>query len=60
MEVDERPQEDYTDIGGLEFQIEELREAIVLPIIHKERFENIGIRLLKSIYIYMLGHQREF
>jgi 26S proteasome regulatory subunit T5 len=38
MEVDERPTEEYTDIGGLDKQIEELREAIVLPITHKERF----------------------
>lgn len=44
MEVDEKPKEDYTDIGGLEKQIEELREAIVLPIIHKDKFESIGIR----------------
>jgi 26S proteasome regulatory subunit T5 len=50
MEVDERPVEDYTDIGGLENQIEELREAVVLPITHKERFENIGIRYIQ-IYI---------
>jgi 26S proteasome regulatory subunit T5 len=48
MEVDERPNEDYTDIGGLEKQIEELREAIVLPITHKEKFENIGIRYLDN------------
>jgi len=43
MEVDERPTEDYTDIGGLDKQIEELIEAIVLPMTHKERFINIGI-----------------
>ena len=44
MEVDERPSEDYSDIGGLEKQIEELREAIVLPITHKDKFDSIGIR----------------
>lgn len=32
MEVDERPTEEYSDIGGLDKQIEELQEAIVLPI----------------------------
>ena len=31
MEVDEKPTDDYTDIGGLEKQIREMREAIVLP-----------------------------
>jgi len=35
MEIEERPSEEYTDIGGLDKQIEELREAIVLPITHK-------------------------
>ncbi|CAD8186693.1 unnamed protein product [Paramecium pentaurelia] len=52
MEVDEKPQEDYTDIGGLDKQIEELREAIVLPIVHKEKFENIGIRPPKGVLMF--------
>ena len=38
MEIDERPSEEYSDIGGLDKQIEELVEAIVLPMTHKERF----------------------
>jgi 26S proteasome regulatory subunit T5 len=44
MEVDEKPTEDYGDIGGLDKQIEELVEAIVLPMTHADRFKNIGIR----------------
>jgi 26S proteasome regulatory subunit T5 len=32
MEVDEKPTEDYTDIGGLDKQIQELIEAVVLPM----------------------------
>jgi 26S proteasome regulatory subunit T5 len=52
MEVDERPTEDYTDIGGLDKQIEELTEAIVLPMTHKERFINIGIRPPKGLLLY--------
>merc|ERR1711976_1075324 len=43
MEVDARPTEEYNDIGGLDKQIQELVEAVVLPMTHKERFENIGI-----------------
>jgi 26S proteasome regulatory subunit T5 len=31
MEVDERPTETYTDIGGLDKQIEELVEAMWVP-----------------------------
>ena len=52
MEVDERPTEDYTDIGGLDKQIEELTEAIVLPMTHKERFTNIGIRPPKGLLMH--------
>jgi len=52
MEVDERPTEEYTDIGGLEKQIEELREAIVLPITHKAKFDAIGIRPPKGCLLY--------
>lgn len=37
MEVDERPTEEYADIGGLDKQIQELVEAVVLPITHKVR-----------------------
>ncbi|KAL8273798.1 hypothetical protein Esti_002272 [Eimeria stiedai] len=44
MEVDERPTEEYSDVGGLDKQIQELIEAIVLPMTHKERFDKIGIR----------------
>ena len=38
MEVDERPTEQYSDIGGLDKQIQELIEAVVLPMTHKERY----------------------
>lgn len=48
MELDEKPSEDYTDIGGLDKQIEELVEAVVLPMTHPERFKKIGIRAPKG------------
>ncbi|PVU94271.1 hypothetical protein BB561_002679 [Smittium simulii] len=52
MEVDEKPIEDYTDIGGLDKQIEELVEAIVLPMTHAERFKNLGIKPPKGVLMY--------
>lgn len=52
MEVDEKPTEDYTDIGGLDKQIQELIEAVVLPMTHSEKFETIGIRAPKGVLLY--------
>lgn len=52
MEVDERPTEQYSDIGGLDKQIQELIEAVVLPMTHKERFENLGISPPKGVLLY--------
>ncbi|KAH1192160.1 26S proteasome regulatory subunit 6A A [Glycine max] len=52
MEVDEKPTEDYNDIGGLEKQIQELVEAIVLPMTHKERFQKLGVRPPKGVLLY--------
>ena len=52
MELDEKPTDQYSDIGGLDKQIEELIEAIVLPMTHKERFDNIGIRPPKGLLLY--------
>lgn len=52
MEVDEKPTEDYSDIGGLDKQIQELVEAIVLPITHKDRFKNLGIKPPKGVLLY--------
>ncbi|KAE9391033.1 26S proteasome subunit P45 [Gymnopus androsaceus JB14] len=52
MEVDERPTETYTDIGGLEKQIEELVEAIVLPMQEAEKFKTLGIKPPKGCLMY--------
>jgi len=52
MEVDEKPTEDYNDIGGLDKQIQELREAVVFPMIYKERFDALGIKPPKGVLLY--------
>ena len=52
MEVDEKPTEDYGDIGGLDKQIQELREAVVLPMTHAEKFKTLGIRAPKGVLLY--------
>jgi 26S proteasome regulatory subunit T5 len=54
MEVVERDKlkEDYSDIGGLDKEIEELIEAVVLPMQHKERFQKLGIKPPKGVIMY--------
>merc|ERR1711966_445389 len=52
MEVDEKPTEDYSDIGGLDKQIQELVEAIVLPMTHAAKFAKLGIRPPKGVLLY--------
>jgi 26S proteasome regulatory subunit T5 len=52
MEVDERPTEDYGDVGGLDKQIEELVEAVVLPMTQADRFEKLGIKPPKGVLMY--------
>merc|ERR1712028_146587 len=52
MELDERPTEEYSDVGGLDKQIEELMEAVVLPMKYKDRFTNLGIKAPKGVLLY--------
>ena len=52
MEIEERPNITYDDIGGLKYQIVELRETVELPIKHPEVFEEIGIDPPKGILLY--------
>ena len=43
MEVDGSPDVTYEDIGGLEEQIREVREAVEQPLLNAEQFREIGI-----------------
>ncbi|CAI4792895.1 BAP_1a_G0050130.mRNA.1.CDS.1 [Saccharomyces cerevisiae] len=52
MEVDEKPTETYSDVGGLDKQIEELVEAIVLPMKRADKFKDMGIRAPKGALMY--------
>ena len=52
MEVIERPNVKYTDIGGLDKQIQELREVVELPLKHPELFKEIGVEPPKGILLY--------
>ncbi|GKY91443.1 26S proteasome regulatory subunit 4 B [Mayamaea pseudoterrestris] len=52
MKVDKAPVETYADIGGLEEQIQEIKEAVELPLAHPELYEDIGIKPPKGVILY--------
>lgn len=52
MKVDKAPTESYADVGGLEEQIQELKEAVELPQSHPEIYEDIGIKPPKGVILY--------
>ncbi|WP_457741563.1 proteasome-activating nucleotidase [Thermococcus sp.] len=52
FEVIERPGVTYRDIGGLDKQLQELREAVELPLKHPELFEKVGIEPPKGVLLY--------
>jgi len=52
MEIDERPQVSFDDIGGLDEQIREIREVVELPLTHPELFEKVGIEPPKGVLLY--------
>ena len=52
MELVDSPQENYSDIGGLSKQINEIREAVELPLKRPELFTRIGIEPPKGVLLY--------
>ncbi len=52
MEVLEKPDISYSEIGGLDEQIRELREAVEIPLTKPEVFERIGIEPPKGVLLY--------
>lgn len=52
MKVEKAPLESYADIGGLDAQIQEIKEAVELPLTHPEMYEDIGIKPPKGVILY--------
>ena len=52
MEIIETPTVSYDDIGGLDGQIQELRETVELPILKPELFQRVGIEPPKGVLLY--------
>ena len=52
MKVEKAPLENYGDIGGLDMQITEIKEAVELPLTHPEIYEEMGIKPPKGVILY--------
>jgi proteasome regulatory subunit len=52
FEVEYKPDVTYDDIGGLERQIEEIRETIELPLLKPKLFEEVGIEPPKGVLLF--------
>ena len=52
MQVEEKPDVTYADVGGCKEQIDRIREVVEMPLLHPERFVNLGIDPPKGVLLY--------
>ncbi|KAJ3324732.1 ATPase of 26S proteasome regulatory subunit 4 [Boothiomyces sp. JEL0866] len=52
MKLEKAPTESYADVGGLEAQVQEIKEAVELPLTHPELYEEMGIKAPKGVILY--------
>jgi len=52
MKLEKAPTESYADIGGLEQQIQEIKESVELPLTHPELYEEMGVKPPKGVILY--------
>ncbi|CAG9329325.1 unnamed protein product [Blepharisma stoltei] len=52
MTLEEKPDVTYNDLGGCKEQIERLREVVEMPLLHPEKFINLGIDPPKGVLLY--------
>jgi 26S proteasome regulatory subunit T1 len=52
MQVEEKPDVTYSDLGGCKEQIEKIREVVEMPLLHPEKFTQLGIDPPKGVLLY--------
>ncbi|KRY37460.1 26S protease regulatory subunit 7, partial [Trichinella spiralis] len=52
MQVEEKPDVTYNDVGGCKEQIEKLREVVETPLLYPDKFVNLGIEPPKGVLLY--------
>ncbi|XP_052742015.1 26S proteasome regulatory subunit 6B [Bicyclus anynana] len=52
LQADEKPDVQYSDIGGMDTQKQEIREAVELPLTHVDLYRQIGIEPPRGVLMY--------
>ncbi len=52
LALEEVPDVTYSDIGGLDSQIEQIRDAVELPFIHPDLYRNYQLKPPKGVLLY--------
>ncbi|CAE7941312.1 RPT3, partial [Symbiodinium sp. KB8] len=52
LQMTERPDVSYDDIGGMDTQKQEMKEAVELPLTHHELYKQIGIDPPRGVLMY--------
>ena len=52
MQVERKPEVTYSDIGGIDEQMEEVRETVEMPLEHPEMFDQVGIDPPSGVLLY--------
>jgi 26S proteasome regulatory subunit T2 len=52
MKLEKAPVETYADVGGLDQQIQEIKESVELPLTHPEYYDEMGIKPPKGVILY--------
>ncbi|GGN06793.1 proteasome-activating nucleotidase Pan2 [Halarchaeum nitratireducens] len=52
MEVDQSPSVEYADIGGLDEELREVREAVEDPLVNPEQFDVVGVEPPSGVLLH--------
>ncbi|CAB4065419.1 PSMC4 [Lepeophtheirus salmonis] len=52
LQADEKPDVSYADIGGMDMQKQEMKEAVELPLTHFDLYKQIGIDPPRGVLMY--------
>lgn len=57
LSLDQKPDVTYSEIGGMDIQKQEVREAVELPLTHFELYKQVCMYILSLIHVRACGKQ---